>query len=399
MTHTHFLRTCCIPKQSCNKSDNHQQLNNLLGMHLKKPFKYQQEVKVGGSLKEFRCEQFLKDMKYRIDEQLSAMLTTDDTYLQEFLYGIAQEFIERGGKRFRPAFCLLACELVGGNPEKFIDVSCIFEFFQSFALLHDDIMDDQYMRRGKPAAHRLYGVPLALNTGDLLFAKAFETISKREDIDPHIRVQIFNLLSEMSIRTVEGQAQEIGWIKEKVWNLGQQDYLRIVELKTAYYSAVVPLKVGALLGGGSPQDLTALEGFGKNFAFGFQITDDLLNLILPEGSAAISPDVTEKKVGYGKEIGGDIVEGKRTLMVVHFLKNAPLHEWEKMRSILEKDKNTSEEIEEAIHLLHEYGSIVYAQKEAEKYAEKAKTFLDPYNPSEPKEILMDLADFAVKRKY
>ncbi|KYK33012.1 MAG: polyprenyl synthetase family protein [Theionarchaea archaeon] len=350
-------------------------------------------------MKEFRCEQFLKEMKHHIDDQMAAMLTTDDVYLQEFMYGIAQEFIERGGKRFRPAFCLLACELVGGNPEKFIDISCIFEFFQSFALLHDDIMDESLMRRGKPAAHRLYGVSLALNTGDLLFAKAFETVSEREDIDPEIRVHIFKLLSEMSIRTVEGQAQEIGWVEKNVWNLGIEDYLRIVELKTAYYSAIVPLKVGALLGGGSPQDLEALEGFGRNFAFGFQITDDLLNLILPEDSAAFSPDISEKKVGYGKEIGGDIVEGKRTLMVVHFLENAPQREQDKMRSILERKDNTPKEVNEAITLLHEYGSIEYAQKEAKKYAEKAKTFLDLYESSEPKEILIDLADFAVKRLY
>lgn len=350
-------------------------------------------------MKEFACLQFLKEMKYCIDEQLSHMLETDDPYLKEYLYGIAQEFIERGGKRFRPALCLLACELVSGNPDDFIDISCVFEFFQSFALLHDDIMDESQMRRGKPASHRMYGVPLALNTGDLLFAKAFETISRRTDMDTETRIQIFNMLSEMSIRTVEGQAQEIGWIRKKVWDLEIEDYLKIVELKTAHYSAIVPLKVGVLLGGGSERDLEALEGFGRNFAFGFQITDDLLNLILPEDSAALSPDIAEKKVGYGKEIGGDIVEGKRTLMVVHFLKNAPPGNQDRMRQLLEKKDNTEKEVEEAITLLYEYGSIEYAQKEAKQYAEKAKTFLDPYPGSTPKEILMDLADFAVDRLY
>ncbi len=353
----------------------------------------------GDSLKEFPCLQFLKETKHSVDEQLAVMLKTDEAHLQEFLYDIAQEFIARGGKRFRPALCLLGCELVGGSPQKFIDIACAFEFFQSFALLHDDIMDDSLMRRGKPAAHRLYGVSLALNTGDLLFVKAFETVSKREDVDPEIRLQIFGLLSEMSIRTVEGQAQEIGWIKKNVWDLGIEDYLRVVELKTAYYSAVVPLKVGALLGGGSLKDLELLEGFGRNFAFGFQITDDLLNLILPGNSAALSPDITEKNVGYGKEIGGDIVEGKRTLMVVHFLKNAPQPERERMRAILEKKENAPEEVEEAIELLHKYGSIEYAQKRAKNYAEEAKTYLGHYEPSDPREILINLADFAVDRLY
>ncbi len=350
-------------------------------------------------MKEFPSLQFLKEIKYRIDEQLLVMLKTDDYYLQKFLYSIAQEFIERGGKRFRPAFCLLSCELVGGNPAEFIDISCVFELFQSFALLHDDIMDDSLMRRGKPAAHRIYGIPLALNTGDLLFAKVFDTISGRTDIDPETRLEIFDLLSEMSIHTVEGQAQEIGWIEKRVWDLEIEDYLRIVELKTGYYSAIVPLEIGALLGGGSPPDLEALKGFGKNFAFGFQITDDLLNLILPEDSAALSPDVTEKKGGYGKEIGGDIMEGKRTLMVVHFLKNAPQHERERMQYILEKKDNTPAEIEEAITLLHDYGSIHYAQREAQQYAEQAKSFLNRFPPSKPREILVDLADFAVNRQY
>lgn len=350
-------------------------------------------------MNEFPSLQFLREMKYRIDDELFHILKTDDPRLHEFLYGIAQEFIQRGGKRFRPALCLLSCELVGGTPDNFIDISCTFELFQSFALLHDDIMDDSLMRRGEKAAHRMYGVPLALNTGDLLFAKAFEIISSREDIPPDTRVHIFNLVSKMSVRTVEGQAQEIGWIHENIWDLDIADYLKIVELKTGYYSAVVPLKVGVLLGGGSPSDLEAVEGFGKNFAFGFQITDDLLNLILPEDAADVSPDITEDQVGYGKEIGGDIVEGKRTLMVVHFMKNAPEEKRETMRAILEKRENTRQEIEEAINLLHEYGSIAYAKKEAAQYAEKAKHFLDPYPASRAKDILCNLADFAVQRMY
>jgi geranylgeranyl diphosphate synthase type I len=338
-------------------------------------------------------------MKHRIDDQLLQILKTDDPHLYQYLYGIAQEFIERGGKRFRPALCLLSCELVGGNRDAFIDISCIFELFQSFALLHDDIMDESQMRRGKLASHRIYGIPLTLNTGDLLFAKAFEVISTRKDIDSETRVHIIDLLSEMSIRTVEGQAQEIGWIKKNVWDLDMTDYLRMVELKTGYYSAVVPLKVGVLLGGGSESDLEAVEGFGRNFAFGFQITDDLLNLILPEDVAAISPDIEEEEVGYGKEIGGDIVEGKRTLMVVHFLKNAPQKEREKMREILERRENTPQEVREAINLLYAYGSIEYAQREAAHYAEKAKDFLGGYPQSKARDILTDLADFAVQRLY
>ena len=356
-------------------------------------------INTGDPLKEFPCLEFLKNIKYKIDESLLTMLETDDPHLQEFLYGIATEFIERGGKRFRPALCLLSCELVGGNPHEFIDISCVFELFQSFALLHDDIMDDSLMRRGKAASHRLYGVPLALNTGDLLFAKAFQTISARKDIDAEVQREIFQLISEMSIRTVEGQAQEIGWIQKKIWDLDIQDYLKIVELKTAYYSAIIPLKVGALLGGGSHSDLDALQGFGMNFAFGFQITDDLLNLVLPDDSASHSPDLTESKAGYGKEIGGDIVEGKRTLMIVHFLENAQREDKELMRKILEKEKNTPEEIETSIALLQECGSIEFARTQARKYAEKAKTYLNPYPPSTPKDILIDLTDFAISRLY
>jgi geranylgeranyl diphosphate synthase type I len=350
-------------------------------------------------LKEYPSKQFLKEMKYRIDDQLFKMLTSDNPYLQVFLYDIAREFIERGGKRFRPALCLLSCELVGGDPDNFIDISCIFELFQSFALIHDDIMDDQQMRRGKPASHHLYWVPLALNTGDLLFARAFEVAINRKDIDPATRIQILELLAGMSVRTVEGQAQEIGWIKNGIWDLDMKDYLRIVELKTGYYSAVVPLQVGVLLGGGTASDLKCMEGFGMNFAFGFQITDDLLNLILPEDSAASSPDITENQVGYGKEIGGDIVEGKRTLMVVHFMKHAPQEKRQWMRTILEKRENTPEETRKAISLLKEYGSIDFAREEASRYAEKAKTFLKDYPESNAKRLLSDLTDFAVQRMY
>jgi geranylgeranyl diphosphate synthase type I len=343
--------------------------------------------------------QFLREMKYRIDEYLLHMLETDDLNLDQFLYHIAREFIERGGKRFRPALCLLGCELVGGNPDQFIDISCTFELFQSFALLHDDIMDESLMRRGKPASHRIYGLPLALNTGDLLFAKAFQIVSKRKDIDAHTRLDIMDLLSEMSVRTVEGQAQELGWIENSIWDLDMEDYLRIVTLKTGYYSAMVPLKVGVLLGRGSKNDMEAVEGFGKNFAFGFQITDDLLNLVLPESSATASPDITEEQVGYGKEIGGDIVEGKRTLIVVHFMETASPEKQKILREILEKKENTAQEVKYAIELLEKNGSITYARKKAEKYAEKAKRFLENYPPSTPKDILENMADFAVQRLY
>ncbi len=93
-------------------------------------------------------------------------------------------------------------------------------------------MDESLMRRGKPASHRIYGLPLALNTGDLLFAKAYQIVSKRKDINPDIRLRIMDLLSEMSVRTVEGQAQELGWIENNIWDLNIKDYLRIVNLKT-----------------------------------------------------------------------------------------------------------------------------------------------------------------------
>lgn len=220
------------------------------------------------------------------------------------------DYPRRGGKALRPALSIAVCLGLGGHLDAVLPTAATLELYHNAFLIHDDIEDQSWWRRGKPTMHTDHGIPIAVNVGDAMLSMSLQPLLdnvERIGLGPALR--ILRAVAHMSRKTVEGQAIELEWVRANVWRLTDADYLRMVELKTSWYSFITPLQAGAIAGGAGTDRLAPLESLGRYLGAAFQITDDLLNL---------RADPQE----YGKEIGGDLWEGKRTLMLLHTLRSA-----------------------------------------------------------------------------
>jgi geranylgeranyl pyrophosphate synthase len=300
------------------------------------------------------------------------------------VYGVIWDLLERGGKRFRPVMCMLSCEAMGGDSRKLLPIATSIEMFHNFTLSHDDIEDDSEMRRGKPCLHKIYGIPLAINAGDGLFAMVWET-SLLLDMPPKKIIEAQRILSDAFRRVLEGQGREIEWYQKNAWNITEQDYFEMVVGKTGALIAA-SCEVGAFLGGGKKRQRKILREFGNAVGIAFQIQDDILNII-------------GKEEKYGKEIGGDISEGKRTLMVIDTLRKASKEDKERLVSILSERTKDQSKVKETIEILKKYNSHEYAKKKAEQLIIKAKKGLEKLPQTEAREKLMQLADFFINREF
>jgi len=300
------------------------------------------------------------------------------------VYSVIWDLLERGGKRFRPVMCLLSCEAVGGDSKKLLPIATSIEMFHEFTLSHDDIEDNSEMRRGKPCLHKIYGVPIAVNAGDGLFAMVWETSLLLEMPAKKI-VEAQRVLSDAFRRVLEGQGIELDWYKNNIWEVSEEDYSKMVAGKTGALIAA-SCEVGASLGGGKKRQRKILREFGNAVGVAFQIQDDVLNVI-------------GKEEKYGKEIGGDISEGKRTLMVIHTLQRASPEDKKRLTSILDEKTKDQQKIGEAIEILKKYNSHEYAKKKADALVKKAKKGLEKLPQTEAREKLLQLADFFINREF
>ena len=331
---------------------------------------------------------YLSRTRSVIDQRLREYLDVVDRRapLHTYLYGILDEFVARGGKRVRPAMAMMACEAVGGDPLRALPSGCAIEFFHAAALIHDDIMDASVLRRDEECVHVTHGIPLAINTGDFALGLVCTIVVRDQGLDDRTKIAVLDAIGEMSARTIEGQALDVGWVRDEVYDLGADDYLFMALGKTGYYSGVSPLKIGALVGGASDTERQALEQFGKNAAIAFQIQDDLLN-ILGDGSL------------IGKDHLSDIVEGKRTLMLIHCLDTAKGADRERLVDLLRcgMDK-TPEQVAEIVALLHKYESVGYARDLARGLIVESRSYLSVLADSDAKMALLAMADFFLERE-
>lgn len=265
-----------------------------------------------------------------------------------------RDYPERGGKGIRSELLLASARAHGALPstpawEGALWLAAGLELFQNWVLIHDDIEDDSEERRGRPALHRLYGVPVAINVGDALHASMWAAVHRAGV--PGGLEEFLNMVW----RTAEGQHLDLTWVQERSWNLGEADYLAMVRLKTALYTVVVPLRLGALAAGVLPDE--RFTAAGEALGAAFQIRDDVLNLA---GDPA----------KYGKEIGGDLWEGKRTLIVLHWLAHAPEEQRQIFLEQMRRDRADKDAA--AITAIHrwllESGSVQYAQAYADAQA-------------------------------
>ncbi|PIU12689.1 MAG: serralysin [Hadesarchaea archaeon CG08_land_8_20_14_0_20_51_8] len=303
----------------------------------------------------------------------------------EVLAKASKHLLEAGGKRLRPCLVLIACEAVGGKAEDAVETAAALELLHTFTLIHDDIMDKDEFRRNVKTVHTIWGEPVAIIAGDALFAKVFEAVAanaKRLKLPADRVVKLFDTLSKASFEICQGQALDMLFEERK--DIGEKEYLKMVSGKTGALIEA-STKVGALLGRGKPEQVKALAEYGRLIGIAFQIQDDVLGLV-----------GEEKK--FGKPIGSDIREGKRTLIIVRALETAPSSR-KKIVSVLGKRKASKAEIKAAIKMLKDTGAIDHATKKARELVARAKSRLDVLPDSKAKRFLFELADFTVEREF
>ena len=327
--------------------------------------------------------EFLRAHHGDLDEYLLSFFEgkagTDD--LNRYLYAPLRSFAENGGKRHRPLICLLACRAVGGDPTLARSCAAAVEHFQSAALIHDDIADNGQLRRGKPCLYLTEGVGLAINCGDLDLTLVTEAVLNDPVLPDDVRLRVMRELTAMTMRTIEGQALDLGWVRDERFDLTVDDYLRMATLKTAHYSGAVPLACGAIIGGGSTEQVEALRSFGLDTGLAFQIQDDLINLVGNDTA---------------KDFRTDITEGKRTLVAVHALADPAAHD--EVEAILRSGTSDPAVLARCVELFEQSGSIAYAHGVAEDLITRAKETLAGIELDEGcRALFLDMADFFLDR--
>lgn len=294
----------------------------------------------------------------------------------EGLYEAGRHLVDAGGKRLRPSMLLLAAEAAGGDPEILVPAAVSIELVHNFTLIHDDIMDNADIRRGRPSVHKIWGISGAILAGDTLYSKAFQILGETP-AKPELILAAMEVLSSTCTAICEGQWLDLDFERRDI--VSEEEYMEMIEKKTGVlYGASAAM--GAVLSGASPEVVQGLDEYGRLTGMGFQIQDDVLDLTAPE------------KV-LGKKRGGDLIEGKKTLIMIHaFSKGVKV-------DVFGRKDAKPEEIEKALKALEESGSIDYASSRAVDLAEKGKRALDVLPDTPAKAFLIGLADFMISRRY
>ena len=282
---------------------------------------------------------------------------------------------DSGGKRIRPAVLLMAARMAGYTGERAVLYASVIEFIHTATLVHDDIIDEAALRRGRDAAHTRWGNHLAVLFGDFLYLKSMSLALTQDSLE------VIRLLCDVTLRIVEGEIYQL--TKKGVIDLSEDEHLDIVRRKTAYLFAG-SARIGGMLAPTSPEQQQALWDYGLSIGMAFQIVDDLL-------------DFTGEEVALGKPIGGDLREGKVTLPVIHLLGTGNRDAQALVQRIVHKADVTREEWRELRTMLLHARSLDYAQSSAVAFVERAKRALRGFPPGPSREALEYLPDYVLSR--
>ena len=325
----------------------------------------------------------MNDLKSKIllavEEDLSqietALSSNLDPYLEQ-VSQIARHILFSGGKRLRPLLLVLSARVCGycGTYDK--TFSTIFEYLHAATLLHDDLVDDATLRRGKPVAHSEWGNSMAVLVGDFLFARALSIAS--ETRQPEIIGIMATITEDMS----QGEIHQL-MVKGKI-DLSEAEYYEVIRRKTAALMEGA-CRSGALIAHAAERQEEALSIYGLNLGMAFQLADDLL-------------DYTSETGTLGKAVGADLREGKLTLPLIHALRKADAKDRVWMTTIIEEQDFSEADFHRLIERLHQYGGLAYARKVASEHVTRAREALEAFQSSATKEILLDIAEYAMVRK-
>jgi octaprenyl-diphosphate synthase len=314
------------------------------------------------------AEEDLARVELEIREQLSSEV--------DRIGEIGRYLLLSGGKRIRPILLLLTAKLAGYSGDRIFPLSAMIEFMHTATLLHDDVIDHSHLRRGHPTVNSRWGSALSILVGDFLYAKAMALVV--EDGDP----QILKEITRVTMTMTEGQVMET--LKIGDIGLTGAEYREIIRQKTAALFGAC-CYIGGVLGGLPAERSEGLRRFGITFGSAFQLVDDAL-------------DFTGEEQRLGKPVGSDLREGKVTLPVIITLQHASPVEAAIIDRFVRGDDQSPEAFQNIVALIQRYNGIEYALREAERFVEQAELELQGFADGPAYDLLMELADFIVKRE-
>ncbi|MFH1403413.1 MAG: polyprenyl synthetase family protein [Candidatus Altiarchaeota archaeon] len=292
--------------------------------------------------------------------------------------------IMAGGKRIRPCLLLLACEAVGGNPNKVLKAAASVELLHTFTLIHDDIMDHDSERRGRPTVHSLWGEEMAIIVGDTMYSGAFKALVevRNDGINPELVLNAVDALVEANSKLQEGQILDMMFEERDV--VSEEEYLDMVMKKTGSLIEA-SVRIGSILGGGSGEESSCLSTFGRNTGTAFQIKDDLL-------------DITADQRELGKPVGSDIRKGKKTLIMVHALNNSNPAQRDILLRTLGNEDASDDDVSEVLCVMNETGSIKFAEDKVVQLTEEGRVALGKLDDSDARNSLLKISEYLVERR-
>ena len=297
------------------------------------------------------------------------------------LYDAASHLILHGGKRLRPFLVLKSCQMLGGRQSDAIAAASAVEMIHNFTLVHDDIMDNDEMRHGVPTTHKKFDIPLAILAGDVLYSKAYNTISSKSKLSSNYTTQLVSKLSKTCVEICEGQVVDIKFAENKRIPTGKE-YVKMIEKKTAVLFEV-SCAMGAICAKRKQKDVKNLSAFGRNLGIAFQITDDLIGII---GDSKITK----------KPVGNDIREGKKSLPIILAIKKARGQNRTKIMRVFGNSGASKQQINLAVNVIRSLGVEKEVRDIALKYAQRAEKSISSYTGSAKNEMA-GLLNFVTKR--
>ena len=286
------------------------------------------------------------------------------------LYDPVSYILNLGGKRLRPVLTLIAAELFGSDSKKALPAAMAVEVFHNFSLLHDDIMDDAPLRRGKPTVHEKWDVNTGILSGDVMLINSYEHL---EGYNPDILKKLFLLFNRTAVEVCEGQQYDVDF--ETRNDVSIEEYLKMIEYKTSVLIGAA-LKMGAIVAGAPEDQQDLIYDFGRNLGIAFQLQDDYLD-------AFGDPEV------FGKQVAGDIIENKKTYLYLKALELANAEDKDALQQLFESHpENPDEKVKKAKHIFSTSGSDKATQEAIKQFTEKAFESLNKVEaPAAGKQLL------------
>ncbi|MBL4755423.1 MAG: polyprenyl synthetase family protein [Flavobacteriales bacterium] len=314
----------------------------------------------------------------RIDREIAALRLTREP--QE-LYDPIEYVLSNGGKKARPVLALMACKLFSDDTEKALPAALAVEIFHNFTLVHDDIMDDAPLRRNKPTVHEKWGSNVGILSGDAMMVMAYQQLAQ---CAPEHLGEVLHVFNTAALHVCEGQQMDMNFQDREQVSIAE--YVRMIELKTSTLLAA-SLKMGAILGGASDEQAELLWEFGRNIGIAFQLQDDILDLYGEEGK-------------FGKKVGGDIVAGKKTFLMLKALElaNGAL-ESELAILVSDQSRNAEVQVAETRQIFNELNVKELALAEVRKYHDEGMSHLEALAvDTSKKKLLKHMAEQLLNRE-